>query len=671
MIHISARQLLNARPYDLWWQLTDKYLVHFDDTVIDMYGADIAISRYAWVLHERNPDIPLLSSMTCMQYLNQGVFNVSQTRALFNNVLWQAYDHFQQHNIDVNAYDLVEVFQWANLQFYNDATVHCAPFVTSLSITDYIDLVYHPKLLELKDKARQANYNTAIVEEVIGTATKLMSSGQLRDPQGNLYAIPLACLAGIIKPPQAVQAVFMRGSVPDINMESIAYPIVNSLTEGMNTPIEYAILSREGAIAEMASMDDLRQVCFSGRKLALVAQSKTTIVKGDCGSTNYVYWQISAPIVNKDGKVIKKSDLNEVIGIWYLTKDGLRQITAADTHLYGQTIQIRSILTCKLPNGNHVCSKCVGAMAEVWPEEVNLGTDIAKTFTEDKSQATLSIKHLLASLTANGGKLNALAKRYLHIVDNLYYLHPQVAADATEILIEIPTAYVNNITQLDNVEDVRNLVPSKIAAFPSVTFHFHSTKSHSINLNLTQGAIACSLSYEILSLLHQQGVSSVVSYNDTSIIINITAVKDKPLFIIPPMLPSLSELSLNLSRIFERAGDERSLSRTDIMGTLERLHSLLQEMGGAHLSMVQLLLSAYLVTGDSYAVANAVHGLSELEHAEGHSLLLRRSLSNWLIYNSSLQGIIFSPVAFLPQKRDDSVLDPFIDPIGVLKYTPQ
>jgi hypothetical protein len=668
MIHISARKLLKANPYDLWKQLTDKYLVKFDDCSIEMYGADIAISRYSWVLHERNPELPLLSSMTCMQYLNQGVFTVGQTRSLFNDVMWAAYDYFQAQGNPVSAYDLVEVFQWANLHFYNAATVHCASFVTSLWITDYIDLVYHPKLLELKVEAKQAKYNTAAVEVAIGKATKLMATGQLRDHNGNLYAIPLSCLAGIIKPPQAVQAVFMRGSVPDINMESIAYPIVNSLTEGMNTPIEYAILSREGAIAEMASLDDLRQVCFSGRKLALVAQSKTTVVNGDCGSTNYVYWPISSPVYNKEGKVVKKSDLNEVIGIWYVTEGGLKQVTAKDTHLYGKTIQIRSILTCRLAKGNHVCSKCVGAMSEVWPEEVNLGTDIAKTFTEDKSQATLSIKHLLASLTANGGKLNAAAKRYLHIVDNMYYLHPQVAEEAQEVLIEIPTAYVNNITQLDGVEDVRNLVPSKIAAFPSVTFHFHSAKPHSVTLSLTQGAISCSLSYEILNLLHRVGVGSLVSYNDTSIIINITPVKDKPLFIIPPMLPSLSELSLNLSRIFERAGDERSLSRTDIMGTLERLHSLLQEMGGAHLSMVQLLLSSYLVTGDSYAVANAVHGLSELEHAEGHSLLLRRSLSNWLIYNSSLQGIIFSPAAFLPQTRDDSVLDPFIDPIGVMKH---
>lgn len=669
MIHISARKLLNAKPFDLWQQLTDIYMVHFDDMAIEMYGADVIISRYAWCLHETNPTLPLLSSMTCMQYLNQGVFNVAQTRLLFNNVLWEAYDHFQGQGIDVDAYDLVEVFQWANMQFYNDATVHCAPFVTGLSITDYIDLVYHPKLLELKEMAKQADYNTAIVEQSIGVATKMMATGQLRDPNGQLYAIPLACLAGIIKPPQAVQAVFMRGSVPDINMESIAYPIVNSLTEGMNTPIEYAILSREGAIAEMASLDDLRQICFSGRKLALVAQSKSTIVKGDCGSTNYVYWTVSAPVY-KDDKVVKKSDLDQLIGIWYVANEAgeLKQITSKDTHLYGKTIQIRSILTCKLTNGNHVCSKCVGIMSEVWPKDVNLGTDIAKTFTEDKSQATLSIKHLLASLTANSGKLNAIAKRYLHIVDNMYYLHQPIIDEAEEVLLEIPTAYVNNITQLDGVGDVRNLVPSKIAAFPTVTFHFHSSKPHSVDISLTQGGILCSLSYEVLDLLHRHGVGSLVSYNDTSIIINITLVKDKPLFIIPPMLPSLSELSLNLSRIFERAGDERSLSRTDIMGTLERLHSLLQEMGGAHLSMVQLLLSAYMVTGDSYAVANAVNSLSEMEHAEGHSLLSRRSLANWLIYNSSLHGIVYSPAAFLPQRRDDSVLDPFIDPIGVVYH---
>ena len=127
-------------------------------------------------------------------------------------------------------------------------------------------------------------------------------------------------------------------------------------------------------------------------------------------------------------------------------------------------------------------------------------------------------------------------------------------------------------------------------------------------------------------------------------------------------------MSTNISRLFDRAGDERAVtSSTDVLSTLERLNALVLSMGGAHISTLEILLSSYLTRSDSYKVANGINGIGGLHHQTGESLLLKRSLATWLIYNSPVTAFFNSPSTFLRTDRDDSVLDVFVDPAGVYK----
>ena len=663
---ISARKLLKANPIDLFDQLTETYTVRFDDADVELLGVDIACSRYAWIFHVKDPSFPLLSHMTVLPYLKKGIFNIATMRGLFNHILWQAYDHYDKQ---VNAYELAGEIQLANMAFYNALTIKCAKYITSLTILDYLDLHYHPKLQALKQQAKDSNYDSVEVDNVIQAATALMSGGELRDAEGKLLAIPKSCLANIIKSPQAVQAVFMRGQVPDLRMENIPYALVRSLTEGMNTPLEYSILSREGALAELASLDDLSRVCYNGRKLALVAQAKKSLVKGDCGSKNYVYWTVSEPVYH-EGKLVTPSDLPWIIGIWYLAEDGsLKQVQASDTWMYGRTIQRRSALTCSLSNGAEVCSVCAGALSEVMEHGGNLGVDIAKHFSQDKAQSTLSLKHLLASLIGEAARLDAVGRKYLSVENNVYTFLPSVYETATKLQIEFNKGDIFNLSQIDTVYEVYAMIPSKISMFSSFILHIQrgSTWS-SVEIFLSKTNVKCMLSYDTLALIKHKGVENCVSFNDSSCIIDISELKDKPVFIKPEALPPISEMSKNLSRIFERAGDEREVtSSTDVLSTLERLNALVLSMGGAHISTLEILLSSYLTRSDSYKVANGTNGIGGLHHQTGESLLLKRSLATWLIYNSPVTAFFNSPSTFLRTDRDDSVLDVFVDPAGVYK----
>lgn len=667
MIKIYARKLLAARPFDLWWQLTDVYTVVFDDGEVVMNGIDIALSRYAWVYHTRDQSLPLLACMTCIPYLKKGIFTNSQTKQLFNDVLWTIHTYYKGA---VDAFDIVEVFQWSNMEMYNDATVHGAKYITSLGLTDYIELSNHPEFEKLRQYVASEGTTLASVDTAISKATSLMTSGKLLDKNGRMYAIPMSCLAGIIKPPQAVQAVFMRGTIPDIKMETIPYPLTSSLLRGMNSPLEMAIFSREGAIAEMASMDDLSTVCYSGRKLALVAQAKSTLVHTDCGSVDYVYWTVTEPEVS-NGVVMKESNLSTLEGVWYLDTDNvLKKIARSDTHLHGTTVRRRSGLTCKLIRGNHVCSTCIGDLSFSIPDGGNIGIDIAKTFTQDKAQNAMSMKHLLATLIGESAKLDVTARKCLTVENNTYYLNAQVLGYASRVLVEIPKACVHNLAQVQTVNDVRNLIPSKITAFNAVKLHItYSGGELSYDVVLGKSTVSCMLSYEVLELIKSAPES--VTSNSTTYIIDISALHNKPLFIKPAALPAISEMARNMSRIFERAGDEREItSPNDILGTSERLQNLLMEMGGMHVSITEILLSSYLVKEPEFTVENALNGLSELQHATSETLMLKRSLATWLIVNSPVIGFMQRPSTFLIRNRDDSVLDAFVDPVGVLNHDP-
>jgi len=229
---------------------------------------------------------------------------------------------------------------------------------------------------------------------------------------------------------------------------------------------------------------------------------------------------------------------------------------------------------------------------------------------------------------------------------------------------------VYNQSQVNSVNDVRNLIPSKITSFNAVKLHvLYPTGEMSYDVTLGRSSVTCMLSYDVLDLIKQH--PDCVSSNDTSYIIDITPLKDKALFIKPASLPAISEMARNLSRIFERAGEERVITAADdILGTLERLHRLLMEMGGSHVSTTELLLAAYLVKGSTFTVENALNGLAELQHATSEALMLKRSLATWLIVSSPVVGFMQKPSTFLIEQRDDSVLDAFVDPVGVLDHTP-
>lgn len=663
MIRIRARRLLLANPSVLWEQLTDYYEVEFDDKTIVMHGSDITLSRYTWDFHRDNTNIPLLSSMTVIPYLKHGIFTASTMRSLFNHILWIVYDFYKQ---SISPHDLAERCQFMNMYLYNGATKYTARHISSLHVSDYFDLLYHPQLVDMKRKVEEGGWLMSDVDDAINQATKLINSPVLTGANGKTLTLPLSCIAGVTKAPQTVQAVFMRGTIPDLKMESIPYPVTSSLAEGMNTPLDYAILSREGAISAMASLDDLQTVCYNGRKLSLVTQAKKTLVEGDCGSTNYIYWGIHAADGTTDTTDNLASDLKHVLGMWYKADTGeLRQITKADTHLQGTTILRRSPLTCKLHNGQQICTTCFGQLSESFDRSSNSGITISKQFAQDKAQATLSLKHLLASLMGEAAKLDSTARKYLSVENNTYYLTQDVINTYSSIVIEVSRSSVYSLAPLEAIPDVYGLIPSRISSFKEVTLHLkQGDKRVSIDIQLSKSSVRCMFSYDVLDLIKRY---NAVSLNDTSCLVDVSRLGTKPIFIKPEALPPISEMSKNLSKIFERVGAEgQEIGGRDIIGTLGRLQGLLQVMGPTHLALVETLLAAYLTKEGTFNVTNAVNGLSELFHASGDHLMLKRSLAVWMIYNSPVTAFLNNPGTFNIKDRDDSILDVFIDPAGIV-----
>ena len=107
----------------------------------------------------------------------------------------------------------------------------------------------------------------------------------------------------------------------------------------------------------------------------------------DCGSVNYY-----------ERKINDKYDLSDMVGRWYLTnKNTLRQLTANDYELIGQTLKFRSPATCASKNG--ICATCYGYLYSQ-NAHINCGINSSLMITEHTYQNTMSAKHILNTSTA-------------------------------------------------------------------------------------------------------------------------------------------------------------------------------------------------------------------------------------------------------------------------------
>jgi hypothetical protein len=148
---------------------------------------------------------------------------------------------------------------------------------------------------------------------------------------------------------QLSQAIMNVGLKPDLFGNVIEHPIDTNFLVGMRDIRDYFVLSIGARKAQITNFKQVKDAGYLTRKLSLL-MIDTDLDRGneDCGTQYFLECEVEA-----------RRTLQRIAGRRYAGADGLlHPIFATDTHLIGETLLIRSPITCASHSG--VCKTCYG-----------------------------------------------------------------------------------------------------------------------------------------------------------------------------------------------------------------------------------------------------------------------------------------------------------------------
>ncbi|SAK59736.1 hypothetical protein AWB81_01887 [Caballeronia arationis] len=467
MRRISARTLLGMSTEYLWTALHGDFICVFDDGEIQTNHREVLYSSYAWDLLRDYPQTPIRTKHHVRAVLGDKRLGSNTHLDLIASVVWDVYDVYvggyaedgtcvpradATVTLDMLAKRTYEITN----EMYNELSYRLEEYVVSLDITDFIDVLDHPKIIEAKkplfsvpldkvtDKMLEDSYQA--VGAVIKGGVELKKN-----------PLALAARAGTVKFDQLLQCVSARGRVTEIDSNVFELPILRSYTEGYRNFRDSLVESRSAAKSLIFSKAPLQQAEYFSRRLQLMSMNVQHLHKGDCGSTKYVKWPM------------RKSDLGRLAGKFYLDEkeNKLKIIRKKDDHLIGKTVRLRSVMRCAHPDPVGVCSTCFGELANSVPDFTNIGHMCCMLLTEKSSQSVLSVKHLDSSASIEAIVLRDADKLYLKVGtdDNSYLMADRLKDLPVKLVIAAESA--PNLNDVNEIDDPDNL---NIARFSELEY---------------------------------------------------------------------------------------------------------------------------------------------------------------------------------------------------------
>ena len=448
MQRYHARDLA-AMPKQQLWALPDEDLIIvFDDGEVVSDQRQAIFSAYMWGLYTRLPKTPALKR----HFLGGKRVSTDTHLKLINQVRWDAFDAYggQLNNEELSRFCL----ELTN-EYYNDMTEYLEPEVTTLGILDIIETMSHPAIME-------ANSNVTSSDKSIQHAHRVIKQ-TLDDPnelQDNILARSVR--SGLVKIGQVLQCVGPRGSVTDIDSNIFPYPTQTGFAMGLYRFYDSFIESRTAAKSLTFTEKPLQDTEYFNRRLQLLAATIRDIYDGDCGTTEYLLWQMSA------------GDLEAFAGKYYLKDDGTLGVIYDNEEcrktLVGRTIRVRSVLHCNTPDAGYVCATCYGEMERSIPHNTNIGHVAATSLCKQASQQVLSVKHLDTSASSSGLRLSEYEQRFVRIGNdpNLLFLAERLQGLKVSLILDGEEA--PRLGEVKSAENVEVLLPTQISSLTQVAF---------------------------------------------------------------------------------------------------------------------------------------------------------------------------------------------------------
>lgn len=486
MRRIHARELA-AMPKDQLWGLPDEDLtIVFDDGEVVSDQRQAIFSAYMWGLYNDLPRTPALKR----HFIGDQRVGTDTHLKLINQVRWDAFDAY---NGELDNEELSRRCLQLTNEYYNDMTEMLEAEVTTLGILDIMEVMAHKEIMEVNSNVSSSDKSIVHAHRTIERV--------LKDPQELVENILARSVrSGLVKIGQVLQCVGPRGSVTDIDSNIFPYPTQAGFATGLYRFYDSLIESRTAAKSLTFTEKPLQDTEYFNRRLQLLAATIRDIYDGDCGSQDYLLWQMSA------------GDLPAFAGKYYLKDDGtlgtIYDNVECRKTLVGKTIRIRSVLHCHTPDAGFVCATCYGEMERSIPHNTNIGHVAATSLCKQASQQVLSVKHLDTSASSSGLRLSEYEQRYVRIGSDPNLLFLAQRLEGQEVHLFIKAADVERLSEVRSAENVEVLLPTHISSLTQVGFRLYKDgKPTDVGdmVQVSNGSRTSSLSREMLTYLRTNG----------------------------------------------------------------------------------------------------------------------------------------------------------------------
>lgn len=614
-----ARNLINY-TVDQIWQLPNTTIeLIFEDETIQARGRQTIISWYMWELHRRYPQTPILSR----HYMGNSSMGSKTHLNVLSNVMFDCFDTYKHedeiYDIEVLSKIVYETVNW----MYNDFNKRLSRYVTSISAVDVCEIMSHPKIAELNKLVRP---NIETEEHTVDNTYRKIEK-IIKDPN-EFDKNPFARIArfGLVSMGQVVQCIGPRGYTTDIDSFIFRKPILTGFAEGMLTIEDLAKESRSASKSLIFQKGPMQDAEYLNRAIQLMAENVAHLNHGDCGSTETIPF------------CVKPGDIEDLLGIYYQSDQGLRRITEHDHHLVGKVIHIRNVFTCKDPDPHGICSVCFGDMALSIPKKTNIGHFSAVELQAKLSQSVLSVKHQDSSSNVEDIVLSDFEKRYIRKGSDPNVLFLSSSLKNADFSITLPSDCLRGIHDLMYIGDMVSAPITRISEFGEIQLTIkRNNEELVVVLNVSAGTRMSSFSKEALDYIKKKGWT-INESGEITIDMSEWNI-DQPIFTLPLKHYSMIDFMKSIEACLKgttkknEPGPHRSLLHYDeVSDALMAFQTLVSSKIHVNLSHLQVIILSTMVCsreGRNYYLPAA----GEIgEFCRYQQLMFNRSLSATMAY---------------------------------------
>jgi hypothetical protein len=700
VLKINATKLLQYTPEQLWENLEGEFILVFGTDEVPTDHREVIYSSYVWAFHRRFPRTPLLKTHH-IQHITKGKeLGAGAHLKLINSVFWDVFDTYREDYADPRM--LLDelclmVYQITN-HMYNELSVRLEAFVTSLDIIDFIEITQHPKIQAVQweaealadqlygddiDPSLKASSN-ALAEAKIQEVNGLIQQQINEAPELKFNPLAVAIRTGIARMGQALQCLGPRGFITDVDSYIFPKPVMAGYIHGIRSLYASMIESRSAAKSLMNTTKPLQDSEYFSRRQQLVCMNIKNLHMCDCGSQNYLLWNVRGERYEGSAKI--NSDLDTIAGKYYMDEETgkLKVIKKGDAHLIGKTIRMRSITAgCNHPDPNGVCSTCFGETGLALPINSNLGHSACVTMTAILGQLILSTKHFDSSSTVEGINLASqlVEKRFLtaEANGNSYYLSEKLRGKKVKLYVNVEDA--KGLPDLRLVNDISQINLERTSQFGMVLISITEerggqTYEESTSLNVHVRHRLSSLSSEMLAYLKVKGFEVTKDSGRERQGREARYEFDmsdwdykKPVFVLPMRHFNMSNHQGEIAKMLESTAEEMEKRSKHVSATnmLTEFHDLVNRLLNVNLSVLDVIIySSMVVDTDepNYDLPKpgTKSGLGVLR-----LLLSNRSLSAMMGYQGH-RYTFTDPSSFVVKNRLDHPFDVLFMPHEVLQH---